>query len=275
MRQLKMFALMILYLSITVVNTNAADIEDGLWMYLPMNEGKGEKVLDHGPHKFETELSPEPPIWVDAGHSKIEKALEFDGKETYLKIDMASQGNDIDSLVDEDKGITICAWVKVLATATDTHTQTRQPILIKGLHNVWEFGLLIYDDNGAGLSVWDCTGAGVAETSRPGSAPQDTWFHQCGTFKLGVGSRVYINAGESPVAQTADNGKIPCETGTRPVFIAHREDGQYLNAIIAEVYMWDRVLDIDEMELAMNSFGTLSVKPGGKLTTSWGHIKKR
>ena len=51
--------------------------------------------------------------------------------------------------------------------------------------------------------------------------------------------------------------------------------GQYLNAIIAEVYMWDRVLDIDEMELAMNSLGTLSVKPGGKLTTSWGHIKKR
>ena len=275
MRQLKVFTLLIVCFFYTVVSLNAADIEDGLWLYLPMNEGNGENVLDHGPHKFETEFRPEPPVWVDAGHSKIDNALEFDGKATYLKIDMASQGNDIDSLVDEDKGITICAWVKVLAIATDAHNQTRQPIVIKGFHNVWEFGLLIYDDNGAGLSVWNCAGEGVAETSRPGSAPQATWFHQCGPFKLGVGSRVYINANESPVAQTADNGKIPCETGTRPVIIAHREDGQYLNAIIAEVYMWDRVLDIDEMELAMNSFGTLSVKPGGKLTTSWGHIKKR
>ena len=253
---------------------NAANIEDGLWMYLPLNEGKGEKVRDHGPHKFETELSPDVPKWVDAGHDEITKALEFDGKSNFVKIDMETQGNDIDSHFDENKGLTICAWVKVLATAVDGHGQTRQPIVIKGFHEQWEFALYINDDFGAGMSVWNCAGGGVAETASPGAAPQGTWIHQCGTFKISEGSRVYINGSNDPVAQIADNG-IPCETGPRPVFIGHREDGQWLNAIIAEVYMWDRVIDNNEMILAMKSIGGLTVQPGGKLTTTWGNVKRR
>ena len=244
-------------------------------MYLPLNEGKGEKVRDHGPHKFETELSPEIPKWVEAKHDIIKDAMEFNGKTNYVKIDMESQGHDIDSHFDEKRGLTICAWVKVVATAVDEHGQTRQPIVIKGFHDVWEFALYIYDDFGAGLSVWNCAGGGVAETSSPGAAPQGTWIHQCGTFKIKEGSRVYVNGNKDPVAQTVDNGMIPCETGTRPVFIAHREDGQWLNAVIAEVYIWDRVIDIDEMNLAMKTIGRLAVQPGGKLTTTWGNVKRR
>ena len=276
MRQFLIFTLLITILFGATWASDAANIEDGLWMYLPLNEGKGEKVMDYGPHKFETELSPEAPKWVEAKHDTIKKAMEFDGKANYVKIDMESQGNDIDSHFDAKKGLTICAWVKVLATAVDGQGQTRQPIVMKGFHNVWEFALYIYDDFGTGLSVWNCAGAGVAETSSPGKAPQGTWIHQCGTFKLGVGSRVYVNGSKDPVAQKVDDGvRVPCETGTRPVFIAHREDGQWLNAVIAEVYMWDRVLDIDEMNLAMKSIGGLTVQPGGKLTTTWGNIKLR
>ena len=39
--------------------------------------------------------------------------------------------------------------------------------------------------------------------------------------------------------------------------------------------MWDRVIDIDEMNLAMNTIGGLAVQPGGKLSTTWGNIKRR
>lgn len=52
-------------------------------------------------------------------------------------------------------------------------------------------------------------------------------------------------------------------------------DGQWLNAVIAEVYMWDRVIENDEMNLAMKTIGGLAVQPGGKLTTTWGNVKKR
>ena len=95
------------------------------------------------------------------------------------------------------------------------------------------------------------------------------------TFKLKEGVRVYVDADKATVAQADDNGNGPCEAGERPVFIAHREDGQWLNAVIAEVYIWDRVIDVDEMTLAMKTIGGLAVQPGGKLTTTWGNMKRR
>ncbi len=270
------FIFAIAVFSLPTLFVNAADIEDGLWMYLPLNEGEGEKVTDHGPNNFETELSETPPQWVSAGHNSIGTAMEFDGTSNYVKIDMASQGKDIDSHFDTDKGLTICAWVKVLNVATDSHGQTRQPVVMKGGPNQWEFALYVYDDFGAGMSVWTCPGSGVSEPSTPDIMPQSRWIHQCGTFKLAEGVKVYANGEEDPIAQAGDNGNGPCEAGERPVYIAHREDGQWLNAVIAEVYIWERVIDIDEMNLAMNTIGGLTpVEPGGKLTTTWGNIKRR
>ena len=275
MRQVIFFTLLIAVFSAGAFLAYAVDIENGLWMYLPMNEGAGQKVADHGPHSFDTELSKSAPKWVDAKHEKLKKVMEFDGKATYIKIDMAGQKKDIDSHFDSKKGITICAWVKVLKVGTDAHGQTRQPIVMKGAGGAWEFSLYIYDDFGAGMSVWTCPGSGVSEPHGAGTAPQGKWIHQCGTFKLKEGVRVYVDGDKNPVAQAPDNGNGPCEAGERPVFIAHREDGQWLNAVIAEVYMWDRVIDVDEMNLAMNTIGGLAVQPGGKLTTSWGNIKRR
>ena len=276
MRQILLTAMLIAVFSLLTFFVNAADIEDGLWMYLPLNEGAGEKVADHGPNNFETELSDPAPKWVDADHDDLANAMEFDGKSNHVKIDMAAQGKDIDSHFDPTKGLTICAWVKPLNVATDTHGQTRQPIVMKGGANQWEFALYIYDNFGAGMSVWTCPGAGVSEPSTPETAPQGEWIHQCGTFKLEEGVRVYINGNEDPVAQADDNGNGPCDAGERPVFIAHREDGQWLNAIIAEVYIWERVIDNEEINLAMNTTGGLTpVQPEGKLTTTWGNLKRR
>ena len=276
MRQFLFFIFMIAVFALPTVLVNAADIEDGLWMYLPLNEGAGEKVTDHGPNNFETELSETPPQWVNAGHNSIGTAMEFDGTSNYVKIDMAGQNKDIDSHFDPEKGLTICAWVKVLNVATDSHGQTRQPVVMKGGPNQWEFALYVYDDFGAGMSVWTCPGSGVSEPSTPDIVPESQWTHQCGTFKLAEGVKFYMDGEQEPIAQAGDNGNGPCEAGERPVYIGHREDGQWLNAVIAEVYMWERVIDTDEMKLAMNTIGGLTpVQPGGKLTTTWGNIKRR
>ena len=275
MRQIMFFIALIAVFFLPTSLVNAADIEDGLWMYLPLNEGTGQTVADHGPNDFDTELSKAAPKWVDAKHDDIKKAMEFDGKSSYVKINMAGQGKDIDSHFDDKKGMTICAWVKPLKVGTDAHGQSRQPIVMKGNANQWEFALYIYDNFGAGMSVWTCPGSGVSEPSTGGTAPQGKWIHQCGTFKLKEGVKVYVDGKKDPVAQAGDNGNGPCEEGERPVFIAHREDGQWLNAVIAEVYMWDRVIDVAEMNLAMKTIGGLAVQPGGKLTTTWGNVKRR
>lgn len=249
----------------------AADIEKDLVLYLPLNEGQGDVVKDLSKSGFKTEMSPKKPKWVKADHPKIDKALEFDGKENFVKIDMAGQGKDLDSHIDEKKGLSICAWVKVLKTATDAHNQNRQPIVMKGNANAWEFALYVYDGFEPGMSVWRCDGTGVSEPSG-GNLEQGKWRYQCGTFNAKKGVQVFVDAGKAPATQAPVNANIPCD-GTRPVFIAHREDGQWLNAVIGEVRIWQRVIDVDEMKTAMDSIGGLSVDPRDKLATAWGKIK--
>ncbi len=250
----------------------AADIQDGLVLYLPLNEGRGQDVKDLGPFHFKTEMSEKPPEWVKvADNPLIDTALKFDGKENFVMIDMAGQGHDIDSHVDKQKGLSICAWVKVIKTGTDGHGQTRQPVVMKGAGGGWEFALYVYDGALPGMSVWNCAGSGVAEPS--GGVLGKEWHYMCGTFDLKDGVAVYLDGDENPVTQGAVGGNAPCD-GTRPVFIAHREDGQWLNAIIAEVRMWERVISVDEMKLAMQSIGGgLPVRPAGLLTTVWGEIR--
>lgn len=247
-----------------------ANIEEGLELYLPLNEGKGKEVRDLSPNRFEVEMSDNPPQWVRTDHPKIQYALEFNGKDQYLKIDMFGQGKDIDSHVDKEAGLSICAWVKVIKTGTDAHNQSRQPIVMKGNSGKWEFALYVYDNFAPGMSVWNCGGSGVSEPS--GGNLGVEWHYQCGTFNAEEGVKVYLDADPTPVAQAPVNANIPCD-GDRPVFIAHREDGQWLNAIIAEVRLWSRVISIDEMEMAMNAIGGLAVEPREKLATTWGRLK--
>lgn len=273
-RNLLLFGLVVALFCGPIVIANAADLEKGLWLYLPLSESTGAPK-DEGPHSFKTELSGKAPSVKDAGHGKINKAPVFNGKDNFIKIDMASQKKDIDSGYDAKKGLSICAWVKVIKVATDGNGQTRQPIVMKGAGGMWEFALYVYDDIGAGMSMWTCGGAGVSEPHEAGSLAIGKWKHQCGTFKLKEGVNVYVDGESKPVTSAPDRGNGPCETGTRPVFIAHREDGQWLNAQIAEVWMWDHVVNIDVMKQAMNTIGGLAVNPADKMATTWGQIKER
>ena len=267
-----LFLLAVTALSVAALAINAQDIEDGLWLYLPLNEGQGDKVKDFGPHEFETEFSKKAPQWVKPKQPDLDDALEFDGEENFVMIDMAGQGNDIDSHTDDKAGLSICAWVQVIKTGLDAHGQSRQPIVMKGAGGAWEFALYVYDGLQPGMSVWNCGGSGVSEPS--GGDLGNDWHFQCGTFSAKEGVKVYLDAEKNPVAQAGVNANIPCD-GNRPVFIAHREDGQWLNAQIAEVRIWTRIIERDEMELAMTTFGGLAVEPTGKLATTWARVKAR
>ena len=78
--------------------------KDGLYLHLPLNEGSGTSK-DVSNNKFKTEMSKAVPKWVDGGHAKVKKALEFDGKTNSVKIDTEGQGKDINSHYDLAKGL--------------------------------------------------------------------------------------------------------------------------------------------------------------------------
>ena len=121
------------------------------------------------------------------------------------------------------------------------------------------------------MSVWTCPGSGFSEPN--GGKIGAGWHCQCGTFNVTEGVKVYLDAAKTPVAKAGPKASAtPCETGKRPVFIGHREDGQFLNATIAQVMIWDRIISLDEMAKAMAGIST-AVEAEEKLATAWSRIK--
>ena len=234
---------------------------DGLLLYMPLDDGGGDTatnaVGDDG-------VLVESPSWVPSQNGG---ALEFDGVTNYVEIPI-----DLSPQAPGNKGqLSIAAWVKVLETNTDAHGQTRQPIVMKGDGDGWEYALYVYDDFGAGMSVWNCGGSGIAEPSAPGALPQNEWHHVAGTFDVVDGVMVYVD-GEL-VAEAEPNADEACDGASLPR-IASRVDGQFLNAVIDEVAIWDRALSVDEVNENMSGALATPVEPQGKLATSWGLVRR-
>ena len=167
-------------------------------------------------------MSKNAPKWVGGKKDAFGKALQFDGHSNFVKVDAAIQGYDFDAHFDKSKGMTICSWVKVRETGTDKHGQMRQPIVMKGGLKEWEFALYVYDSLQPGILVWGCkTGGGDTWGGNLGNE----WHYQCGTYSIKDGMKLYLDGTEKVVAQ-GDNVGDPCAEGNRPIFIAHREDGQ-------------------------------------------------
>jgi hypothetical protein len=160
--------------------------------------------------------------------------LSFDGLDDYVEIPNNAVFNDFTT-----SGVmTIEAWVKVNATNTDGHSQTRQPIVCKGFPGEWQWALYIYDDLKIGSSYWQCSGSSHNEADTSANAITiGEWAHVASVYDRNTGyNRIYVNgvlAGERTVFSST-----PCN-GTRPVWIGGREDGQYLDASIDEVRIWN------------------------------------
>ena len=241
--------------------------DDTVVLYLPFDEGKGEEVKDlskSGKTGVLGGTGDDLPEWVEG---KFGTALVFDGETNFVQIEDTADF----SFVSDPGQITLAAWVKVLKTATDQHSQNRQPIVMKGNSGQWEYALYIYDGGLAGMSVWNNGGSGVAEPSGGPSIEDGEWHAVVGTFDSEDGVKVYVD-GEL-VTQAVPNQNVP-GNGTRNVFVGHREDGQFLNAIIDDVRIWNRVLEDDEIAEAMASpLSGLAVHPNGCLASVWGAVK--
>jgi hypothetical protein len=243
--------------------------DDTVVLYLSFDEGSGTTVKDRSKSGKTGKLGNKggkDPIWVDGRSKAFGAALEFDGKSNFVEIEDSA-----DFSFQTQKGITICAWVKVIKTALDANTQTRQPIVMKGNSGEWEYALYVLDGFQAGFSVWNCGGSGVAEPSGGPNIGGD-WHAVCGSFEPKKGSKAYVD-GEL-VTEGAANANEPCD-GNRNVFIAHREDGQFLNAVIDDVVIWDYIVDPKKLKSLMETpFGGAAVEPENHLATTWGTIKR-
>ena len=171
-----------------------------------------------------------------AGSTFATSVLSFDGQDDYVEIDQ-----DLSPHATGDKQMTLEAWVNVKAFDTDNHAQNRAPIISKAGPGQYEYGLYVYDTGEFGFNAWTCLGANMAIVA---GSPQgsneislDRWYHVAATWRAGGQLKLYVD-GELIQSVFIPTFNSSCD-GTSPIRIGSRVDGQFLNADIDEVKIWD------------------------------------
>ena len=248
----------LMFLSILVIGllvmpyiANALDIKDDeLLLYLPCDEGKGNTVEDFSPHGNDGEVVGD----VDWVNGKYENALGF------------SEGGEVKApyIPLNDKSFTVCMWTKPELAGADQQcvfTQTQANATNTSLH------YRIYTNGTVRMGFYS------NDLDAPAAVKAGEWVHLCfwcdeesNTRKIYLdGVERVKDAGKSLYKGTAGDTMIGSWGGT----------GQKYNGVIDEVQVWDRALSEKEIEESMDYLMEGSaVDASGKLTTTWGSIKK-
>jgi len=229
---------LVLMIACASSSVQAQDINAGLTGHWKLDETSGTLAADASGNGHTGTYGNGPLLGTEGIQNT---AVQFDG--TNDKVTIA---DDPIFSSHTTTGLTVAAWVKVLAVDTDTHSQTRQPIVAKGNPGNWEWALYIYSSQQAGFSSWQCGGSSHNELSGGPVIPFGVWTHVAATYQDGVANRVYVNGQE--VASKTSFIASACDSN-RPVLIGAREDGQYLNAAIDDVRIYNRVLSAEEISI--------------------------
>ncbi len=238
-----------LCLLLIAANLSVANVEeDGLVAYWPFDEGKGKKVIDATGNGHDGEFNDDPK-WVDG---KFEAGLEFDGVDDHVIIP-----DDPAFAIEEN--ITLMAWF----CPNDALTGRRLMSKNNAIFVLFDFGnadsidFLVKPNNTFAESTTTDWKAGE-------------WYHFAGTFD-GKTMKVYINGeleGEAP------NG-VPIAPSTLELWIGGDDLGNatdHFPGKIDEVRLYEKTLSEADIQHVMET--PQDVEAHGKLTTTWGEIKR-
>lgn len=178
------------------------------------------------------------PVWTEG---RFGKALQFNGSDQYGEV----ADNDLLSPLATTGEMTVAAWVNLSQLPSSASEQRRAPFLAKGNRENWEYALYVLADGRVGFSVWNLDGTTYGEPMG-GSLPLNGWHYLVGTAKSGQFVRVYLDG--ALVGETTTLAGRP-GNGTSPLYLARRGDGQYLNTLLDEVRIYDRVLSPTEIQV--------------------------
>jgi hypothetical protein len=239
-----------------------AGLTDGLILYMPFDEGKGNVANDLSENHFVGDINGA--TWV-AG--KFGSALSFDGKGNFVEIKFADAFN-------IKEGITMAAWVtanlpfspewRIIMNAKKS-AQGPWGIQSRAIGNVETF----YDVGG--VRVWN---------SSISTMEKDVFHHIAGTYSKENGFQVFFDGVME--ANAANSGNLntrgildspPAESVT----IGHNYNSadRWWSGIIDEVVIYNRALSDKEMaQLFKAPPVSFAVESRDKLAASWGHIKR-
>lgn len=231
--------------------------EKDIVAYWNFDEGTGQAAKDVTGNKHDGKIVGTPK-WVDG---KFGKALEFDGKTTYVEVPDATD-------LAIDTTLTFAAWFKPNVTINAANNGFR--MMTK---NNDYFFLFNYDAGGGkglgnlGFLVKDPSGANHVVDSTTAEWKAGTWYHAAGTFD-GKQLKIYING---VLEATADYvGKIG--TSKLTLWIGADDAPSYFQGAIDEVRIYKAASTEAEVKQFMNTIA--AVAPSDKSATAWGKIKE-
>jgi len=270
MRNLSWFVLITLVVTFYLTSVASASLKDGLLIYLPFDERSGQTAADQSGNNNDAALI-EGAEWKPNG-GKIGGAVSLDG--AGAAVEDPNGGDYINGL----SAFTMSLWIKAAEIPTD-----------KGLiHGVdpdggdHTFGLR-YDvaswatPGGTNLVKGGITTTGGGQAYEGKSDVQTTdWQHLAFTWKSGEQLALYIDGELDDDPTHNDDGKVGTISGATKLIVgkgAKDNNGTSWNGLMDDVRIYDRVLS--EAEIAELASGVLEVEAGGKLATTWAHLKQR
>jgi hypothetical protein len=238
-----------------------AEVVKGLVLYLPFEEAGNPLDLSPNPTKVSIKGS------LKSVDGKIGKALEYNGKSANLvEVQHADK-------LEGMKALTIAAWAKPI-----------KPMAQEGMSIASK---RIAFDNADVYNLFLWTGQTMrARVNAKGEIASKTafedgkWYHVVYTFDgaedAGKRAKLYINGKLETVGNHPDQAVV--KSGAS-LWVGELDPnrGFAWNGVLDEVGIWDRALSEAELKSVMEDglAKLLSVEPQGKLTTSWGEVKKK
>jgi hypothetical protein len=241
---------------LTVAVTASADFFDGLVLYLPLDEGEGDVAADLSGLGHDGVI--DAPAW---GPGRFGNALVFAGEAsgTFVTVESTEALN-----VNE---MTFTAWVN--ANAWDGTKQIAGKSVHGGCGGRTQYGLF---SEGGILKLRFETAAGRADITAP--LPEtEVWVNIAVTSDGGEG-KIYLDgeqAGAGAVPGDLHANEDPWRLGQDCDRANYIFDGS-----IDEARLWNRALSADEIGQFMEGgVEMLAVDPAGKLSTTWGALRRR
>ncbi len=181
---------------------------------------------------------------------KFGEALEFNGGTDYVAIPD-------DPAISELEALSLSAWIQPLKLGPWV------AVAEKGIHLNWSYGFFIEPDGTLSFEV--STGPGNNLVCCVGNVKMEIgqWYHIFGSYD-GKSVKAYVDGkleGEMPGAN-----EVHITEGL-PFTIGSRNGQNHFGGAVDEVAFWNAAIPVEE------SMDPLLVRPGRKLTTTWGAIK--
>lgn len=230
----------------------SANPDKTLMLYLPFEEGNGDKTKDMSQYAHEANLVNKP-SWVDG---KKGKALEFTGN-NYVIIPIADD-------LQLQEAFSVNFWVK----RADTQPAEWCYMVAAGTLK-WA---VIYNSNGKIGYIYSTSGGGWAQRLVTKDNLTTDWTHIAVNYDVGQGVEEYFNGvlvgeGTKPPKVDAIDGSF---------MVGARHPGQeFFKGIIDEVAIYSRALTLDEIKRDMTAVGGAAVSDSGKLASTWGEIRNK